>query len=112
MNALLRDFLVRDGYQVHCTFSASGALAWIESRNDHDRPHIVLSDVLLGSSTGVDLSKALSLGWPGLPVILFSVCDAREEALASGAVKFINAPFQLSRLSEVIAEQLGALLVE
>lgn len=67
---------------------AQEALAAIESL----RPDIVLTDIQLKSSSGLDLIKSLRAHSPSLPVIATSMFDVRRterQARAAGASGFV-----------------------
>lgn len=108
MNLLLRDFLKSQGYAVSMATSATIALEFLKSLPRNQQPSLILSDVKLGTVSGIDLCKRIGAEYPLLPVILFSVFDQLEkEALASGARRFLKKPFPLEKLATVLAEQLN-----
>ena len=105
MIALLRDFLQHQGYQVTTTSSVAGALRWLNASSPLEAPDLIVSDVKMGATSGIELSKKILLERPLLPVILYSVFEGHEkEALQSGARRFLRKPFELSNLAKVIAE--------
>jgi CheY-like chemotaxis protein len=107
MNLVLRDFLKSQGYIVYMASSATGALKVLNSLPPYEQPSLVLSDVKLGALSGIDLCKKLRQEYPILPVVLFSVFDQlEEEALSSGARKFLKKPFPLETLADTLEEQL------
>jgi DNA-binding response OmpR family regulator len=108
MNMILRDFLHNQGYSVTTTTSVNGALKSLKANAPHERPALVLSDVMLGALTGMDLCQTIIVDYPGIPVVLFSVFDQLEtEALKSGARRFLKKPFALEILADVLNEELN-----
>lgn len=106
LNRLLRDFLEHRRYFVIGVYSAVGALNWLRSPAN-TVPDIVLSDILMGESSGLDLSRSLKKEFPQLPIILFSVVKEMEKAaLSAGAIRFLTKPFPLVRLAAVVSEEL------
>ncbi len=68
---------------------AQGALAAIETL----QPDIVLTDLQLKSSSGLDLVKALHAHCPALPVVATTMFDVRRNerlARAAGAAGFVS----------------------
>lgn len=109
MNLILRDFLNNQGYSVITASSVTGALKSLKASRPEQRPALVLSDIMLGALTGIDLCKKVLLEYPGIPVVLFSVFDQLEtEALQSGARRFLKKPFALEALADVVNEELTA----
>lgn len=107
MNLMLRDFLKNQGYAVTMSSSAAGALKFLSTLAPEERPRLVLSDIKLGSQSGIDLCRQVGTVYPKLPVILFSVNDHFEkEALESGAKRFLKKPFALDTLAKVVTEEL------
>lgn len=105
---VLRDFLKHQGYQVATASSVASAEKWLSLHaGPSQKPDIVLSDVRLGTASGIDLAQRLRITNPSLPVILFSVFEEHEqEALNSGARRFLRKPFSLSSLQQVIKDEL------
>lgn len=107
LNSLLRDFLDREGYDVTTVFSAAGALTGLRKRPLDHFPDLVLSDILMGECSGLDLTRVLVQEFPQLPIVLFSVLKEMEKAaLSSGAICFLPKPFPLNRLAAVVSGQL------
>lgn len=106
MILLLRDFLKGQGYSVATSTSVIGALGWLNSLPNGGAPEIIISDVRLGSASGIDLASRLAVERPTVPIVLFSVFEGHEkEALRSGARKFLRKPFPLSTLAELLREE-------
>jgi len=113
MNALLRDFLERNGYTVATMTSVAGALLWLHSLPADHPPDLVLSDIKMGKRSGLDLARRLKVENPELPVVLFSVLEELQgEALKSGARRFLRKPFTLATLAQVLSEELDSKVTE
>lgn len=105
MTTLLLDFLQKQGYSVTTASSVEGAMNWL--RSQAKSPDLILSDVKMGTASGIDLVKRLVKERPGLPIILFSVFEElEEEALRAGARKFLGKPFSLAELSKTVSDEL------
>jgi len=65
------------------------------------KPDVVVVDISLKNSDGIELTKSIKAGYPGLPVIIFSVHDESvyaERALRAGAQGYM--------MKETIAENI------
>ena len=86
---------------------AQAALAAIESL----QPDIVLTDLQLKSSSGLDLIKALRERAPALPVIATTIFNVRQNerlALAAGASGFVSKQDGPEKLVAAVREVLKA----
>lgn len=73
------------------------------------RPDIVLTDIQLKSSSGLDFIKAIRAHFPGLSVVATTMFDVqRTERLAreAGASAFVSKQDGPARLIEVVRESL------
>ena len=73
------------------------------------QPDIVLTDIQLKSSSGLDLIKALHAHSPALPVVATSMFDVRRNerlARAAGAVGFVSKQDGPERLIATVRELL------
>jgi DNA-binding response OmpR family regulator len=69
-------------------------------------PDLILLDKNLGWADGCDLCKSLKLNsdLSDIPVIMFSAYDKkREECMEAGASNFLEKPFEMKALLEMIA---------
>jgi len=85
--------------------SAEAALEAFESGH----PDLVVSDVVLPGITGIELVKRLLGGQNHLPIILttaFGSTKVAIEATQAGAYDFLEKPFQLSELIQLIRKAL------
>jgi DNA-binding NtrC family response regulator len=71
------------GHEAMAAYSAESAVEAVESFE----PDIVLSDVIMGKMTGVDLAIYLSRARPECKVILFSGQNATANLLAEASKK-------------------------
>ena len=67
---ICRRILDSAGYQTHEASDGSAALDFM--REFPDKPHLVLSDIVMPRMNGVQLLEALSALHPGLPVLLMT----------------------------------------
>jgi len=82
------------------------ALAAIETI----QPDLVLADIQLKSSNGLDLIRALHERFPSLPVIAMTMFDPvryERQARAAGAVAFIVKQEGADKMLEIIREVLS-----
>jgi two-component system response regulator HydG len=101
MCELLSDALTKRGFEVSWCTSSDEALSVIE-REDCDA---VVTDIQLGTSTGLDLCGAIVARRPDLPVILvtaFGSMDAAIAAIRVGAYDFLNKPVDMRALELAI----------
>jgi DNA-binding NtrC family response regulator len=109
MKLLLCDFLTRQGYNVKTASSGTAALNLLSSLPVDEAPNLVLSDVKMGSMSGIDLTKRILTEHPKLPVVLFSAFwngELEIEALRSGARRFLRKPFPLGEIARTVNEEL------
>jgi DNA-binding NtrC family response regulator len=70
------------------------------------RPDLVISDVVLGDATGIDLLRRLKADDPDRPVILITAhgtIDVAVEAMKEGATDFLTKPLDYPKLHALIA---------
>jgi len=70
---------------------------------------LVLLDLALPDSAGIDLCHALLASQPALPIIILTDRDAENDIIAgldSGAVDYVTKPFRLAELSARVRIQL------
>jgi len=96
--------------QGHTVLQAANAL---EARAvlDRQRPDVVISDIVMPGESGIELRRAISLQYPGLPVILISGYSAdgpAEFASRTPNTTFLQKPFaadhMLALIQQTIAE--------
>lgn len=89
-----RDFqsfvLGKQGYAVrHPQDPAEYTADWVRAQ----QPSLIITEIMLPGKNGLDLTRELKTPPPvGCPVIVYSVLQAKERALAAGADKFLQKP--------------------
>jgi len=89
----VRTFLKRDGYEVETAASGEEALGLIESFG----PDVILTDVRMPKTAGLDLLATLKAKGIEAPVIVMSAhgnIDLAIEAMKAGAYDYIQKPFK------------------
>lgn len=98
--------LLQDTYLVEKVGSPEEVLPLVQ-RDPH--PDAVLLDVLLPGSNGLTLLKSIKEIDPKLPVIMLTGAGSVKgavEAMQHGATNYINKPFDINELKEVLASVL------
>ena len=88
----LEDTLLLGGYSVFCAQNAEEAM--IELNNTE--VDLVVSDVQMGSISGIDLLANIAKKYPQLPIILMTAygnIDDAVKAIRMGAVDYLTKPF-------------------
>ena len=97
MRDLLRKVLAKEGYRV--SLAADGREALVElARSPFD---LVVTDMLMPHSGGLELLEATHRNHPNIPVIIvtaFGDWGSYSRALALGAAAFISKPLRMSEL--------------
>ncbi|MEO8182293.1 MAG: sigma-54 dependent transcriptional regulator [Deltaproteobacteria bacterium] len=87
-----------EGYEVAAVGGASLALDL--ARNFE--PHVVLTDLNLGTTSGIELCHQMSDRWPDIPVVVITAFGSMETAILAmraGAYDFITKPFDIEALA-------------
>ncbi len=102
---LLVDLLDPAGYFVQTCRSSAQALAAI----DHQCPDIVLVDIVMPYTDGVELIRQVrQRGYRDLPIIILTARTlSLDEARAYGAVDYLSKPFDLDCLLSAIERQIN-----
>jgi two-component system OmpR family response regulator len=92
---------------LHVLAAADGAQAL--SRCEHARPSLVLVDVNMPGVDGIEVIDRLRAAAPttDVPIVAMSAGHNRERALAAGADAFVEKPFELDSLVDVILSRLA-----
>jgi DNA-binding NtrC family response regulator len=101
MRALLRDVLERDGFHVHEHSAGEGLLSLLENWV----PDAIVLDKEMAGLTGLDLLPDIRRRHPRTPVVLvtaFGGSEVEAEALRLGAAYYMDKPFRVTRLLEVL----------
>lgn len=100
MGALIRDFLIKEGFSARLCASAETALALLPGENFG----LVLLDVLLPGMNGFDTCAAIR-AQRHLPILMMSALTDEESKLtgyANGADDYIDKPFSIKVLTAKI----------
>ena len=102
LRAMLRKALERSGYQVEEAADGTAAIAKLRAR----RYLLVLTDLKLPGSSGLDVLRESKLSDPTIAVILITAYGSVEEAVTAmkeGAFDFIQKPVDLDHLNMLVA---------
>jgi len=105
IQATLVAILERRGYAAISAFTARQGLQVIAEHH----PDVVLLDLGLPDSEGLDLLKTIRQDYPTLPVIVVTANDSLNNAIASikeGAFHFISKPYVPEELLSLVAKAL------
>lgn len=82
---------------------------------DDETPQVLVSDIRMPGSSGLDLLQAIKARHPGLPVIImtaYSDLDSAVAAFQGGAFEYLAKPFDIDRAVELIRRALEESLRE
>ena len=103
MRAMLRDFLMSEGFRVHEAPTGDRVIDSIET----ERPAAVVLDKEMPGVNGLDLLSYVHRRSPAIPVIVitaFGGPEVRAEALRRGAAHYIEKPFRVGALLEAVRD--------
>ena len=103
---IMCEYLETCGYTVHMTTESKDALRLIAAT----RYDIIVSDIHMPEMDGLELMARIKNKHPGLPVVLitgYSVSEARKIAMEKGADAFVEKPFHMKKIIEVVANLLN-----
>jgi len=106
MRALLRDALEREGFRVREHPAGDQLIPLVAEW----KPDAVVLDKEMVGSSGLDLLRDIRRRHPGTPVVLvtaFGGAEVEAEALRLGAAYYMDKPFRVSRLLEVLRSVAG-----
>jgi signal transduction histidine kinase len=95
-------FLQRDGHIVSSAPEASTALDILKATNID----VVVSDIILPRTSGVELLESISKGWPNVRVILITgepSIDTAARAVRAGAHDYLTKPVTATELQRAVA---------
>jgi DNA-binding NtrC family response regulator len=98
----LRGALQQEGFAAE--LAGSGAEAWERFRRD--RPDIVLLDLMLGDTDGLELLKRMKQEAPDTKIIIVTAHGSIQSAVAAmrqGAYDFIKKPFDLAEITATVS---------
>jgi DNA-binding transcriptional MerR regulator len=94
-------FLTTEGFEVEVALSAAEARSALSSR----RPAVAVIEPLISGGAGLELCRSFKRS--GVPVIVASVLQAPEQAMAAGADAFLGKPLNPLRLLSAVRDLLG-----
>jgi DNA-binding response OmpR family regulator len=106
MRALLRDVLEQEGFRVREHPAGDQLIPLVAEWN----PDAVVLDKEMVGSSGLDVLRDMRRRHPGTPVVLvtaFGGAEVKAEALRLGAAYYMDKPFRVSRLLEVLRSVAG-----
>ncbi len=102
---VLEKALAREGIEFKSFASADEAMHALT----HDAPQIVISDIRMPGSSGLELLQILRGQYPHLPVIIMTAYSDLESAVSSfqgGAFEYLPKPFDINHAVELIRRAL------
>jgi DNA-binding NtrC family response regulator len=103
---LLTRILASEGYAVEALGDGRDAIARLDAGN---APDLVVSDIRMGETGGLELTDAFRARAPETPVILvtaFGNIDGAIEAIRRGAFDYISKPYDVDAIKLVVARAL------
>lgn len=101
MRALLRDVLGRNGFRVCEHSSGDGLVPFLEGAP----PDVVVLEKVVTGTDGLDILSYLRRRFPSMPIVFvtaFGGAEIEAEALRLGAACYMDKPFRVARLIEVL----------
>ena len=98
---VLEKALAREQFEVRSFASAREVMSAL----DADEPQVLVSDIRMPGSSGIELLSQVKARLPGLPVIImtaYSDLDSAVSAFQGGAFEYLPKPFDLPRAVELI----------
>jgi two-component system, NtrC family, nitrogen regulation response regulator GlnG len=102
---VLEKALMREDLPTRSFTSAKEVLTALDAASDDDGPQILVSDIRMPGTSGLDLLTRVKEKHPGLPVIImtaFSDLDSAVSAFQGGAFEYLPKPFDLPKAIELI----------
>jgi len=102
---VLEKSLTREDIEFKSFISADDALRAL----DRDLPQVVVSDIRMPGSSGLDFLKVLHQRHPLIPVIIMTAYSDLESAVSSfqgGAFEYLPKPFDINHALELIRRAL------
>ncbi|MBA2544545.1 MAG: sigma-54-dependent Fis family transcriptional regulator, partial [Deltaproteobacteria bacterium] len=107
----IRDTLRRRGFEAHGLYSADDALEWLKTRE----ATVVISDVQMPGTTGIELCAKLREDYPNIRVIILTGAgslDIAIQAIRAGAFDYIAKPVQGDALALATSRALDHVALE
>jgi two-component system, NtrC family, response regulator PilR len=105
MREFLEILLRKAGHEVSTAANLKGAL----ERTAEGDLDLVLSDLRLGTESGIDLLEAVKAGSPGTEVVILTAFATTENAIQAmklGAYDYVQKPFKVDELKIVVEKAL------
>ncbi len=102
---VLEKALLREQLPTRSFSNPRDVLAALANASEEDGPQILVSDIRMPGSSGLDLLEKVKALYPGLPVIImtaFSDLDSAVSAFQGGAFEYLPKPFDLPKAVELI----------
>ncbi|MFN7928125.1 MAG: ATP-binding protein [Blastocatellia bacterium] len=104
VHELMKHFLQREGFQVHCAANGQAGLRIAE----HLHPDVITLDVVMPGMDGWAVLQALKAQreLAAIPVVMLTIMEDRNRAQALGAAEFLTKPIDRQRLRTVMQQYL------
>jgi two-component system nitrogen regulation response regulator GlnG len=102
---VLEKALARENLVTRSFSNARDAIAALQT----ETPQVLVSDIRMPGSSGLELLQLVKTGYPGLPVIIMTAFSDLESAVAAfqgGAFEYLAKPFDLDKAVELIRRAL------
>ncbi len=104
--SLYQSFIIsKENYEI--VTASSGNEAWEKfSEQPFD---LVVTDITMPGITGIELLKRIKSGHPQTHVIIMTAYgsdEKKEEAINSGAYRYVEKPFEIKLMKQIISEAL------
>src|SRR5215470_13246300 len=103
---LFAETLESEGFRVDQTTSGEAAL----SRLREDTPDLLIIDVRMPGTSGLEVTRIVHEKYPSLPIIVmtaFGSIETAVEAIHEGAFDFISKPMNLAELKKTVSRALA-----
>ncbi|MEP6508791.1 MAG: response regulator [Gemmatimonadales bacterium] len=100
---IIRDYLESRGYPISVAYNGDEAMALFEKI----QPSVVLLDVMMPGRDGWQVCREMKAGAAGRPLRVVMVTALQDwmdkrQAIETGADDFVEKPFELAKLGEVV----------
>ncbi len=104
--SLYQSFIIsKENYEI--VTASSGNEAWEKFT---EQPfELVVTDITMPGITGIELLKRIKGSYPQTHVIIMTAYgsdEKKEEAISSGAYRYIEKPFEIKLMKQIISEAL------
>ena len=107
---VLEKALTQNGWNVTCFESAEQLLEQLHLSTPISTPKVVITDIRMPGTDGLELLSALKGSHPGLPVIVMTAHSDLDSAVTSiqgGAFEYLPKPFELDEAVAVVGRALA-----